>query len=433
MEVSSPKQFSEPARPSLFRQQAIDHVTVHQYGNVILTRHLSHSIFTWIFVVLALLLIVFFATFETTRKVPIQGMLVPVAGVARVFSNQIGVIKELRVKDGQVVHKGEILFVVSSERNTSEPRSTEVLISEMLAKRRDSFHTDLLQAKDQYKYRREALQKRLLILQSEIKRLDNQVLIQNQRITLAEQNFSRFMQLKATNYISAAQLQEREAELLDQRQRLLEIERIRSTTQRDMASCQAEEQDITLQLLRDENALRRSASILEQDLTENEARREIPVRARQNGTITAITVNLGQTVSAATLLASILPDLNILEAEMYVPSHAIGFIKPGMTALLRYQAFPYQKFGQHAASVREVAITSVRPDELTSSASAMTGAVQSEPVYRIRLKLDKQIVKAYGTAVPLRSGMLVDASVMLERRKLYEWVLEPLFSISGRL
>ena len=35
--------------------------------------------------------------------------------------------------------------------------------------------------------------------------------------------------------------------------------------------------------------------------------------------------------------------------------------------------------------------------------------------------------------MPLRSGMLVDASVMLERRKLYEWVLEPLFSISGRL
>jgi membrane fusion protein len=35
--------------------------------------------------------------------------------------------------------------------------------------------------------------------------------------------------------------------------------------------------------------------------------------------------------------------------------------------------------------------------------------------------------------MPLKSGMLVDASVLLERRRLYEWVLEPLFSISGRL
>jgi membrane fusion protein len=118
---------------------------------------------------------------------------------------------------------------------------------------------------------------------------------------------------------------------------------------------------------------------------------------------------------------------------MYVPSRAVGFIKPGMAALLRYQAFPYQKFGQHSARVREVTTTSVRPEELATSAATMPGAVQSEPLYRIRLELDQQSVRAYGAPMPLRSGMLVDASVMLERRKLYEWVLEPLFSISGRL
>jgi membrane fusion protein len=118
---------------------------------------------------------------------------------------------------------------------------------------------------------------------------------------------------------------------------------------------------------------------------------------------------------------------------MYVPSRAVGFIKPGMTALLRYQAFPYQKFGQHSARIREVATTSIRPEELPTSAAAMPGAAQSEPVYRVLLQLDQQAVRAYGMAMPLRSGMLVDASVMLERRKLYEWVLEPLFSISGRM
>jgi membrane fusion protein len=117
---------------------------------------------------------------------------------------------------------------------------------------------------------------------------------------------------------------------------------------------------------------------------------------------------------------------------MYVPSRAVGFIKPGITAQLRYQAFPHQKFGQHPARVREVATTSVRPEELLNSAAALPGAGQSEPIYRVRLELDQQTVRAYGTEMPLRSGMLVDASVMLERRKLYEWVLEPLFSISGR-
>lgn len=433
MEVAPSTHSSSSARKSLFRQQVIEHVTVRQYGSVILTRPVSHLILTCVFVTLALLLIVFFAIFETTRKTFIQGMLVPTAGVTRVFSNQVGVIKDVRVKDGQFVREGDILFVVSSERGTSDLRSTEALVSELLAQRRDSFHAELQQARAQAKYRRAALQQRMFDLQSEINRLDNQAAMQKQRIILTEQNVARFVQLKVTNYISAAQLQEREAELLDQRQRLLEIERIRSTIQRDFASTQAEEQDVAMQALRDENALRRNASTLEQDLTENEARREIPVRARQSGTITAIAANLGQTVGTATSLASILPEGNKLEAEMYVPSRAVGFIKPGMAALLRYQAFPYQKFGQHLARVKEVAATSVRPDELPTSAAAMPGASQSEPVYRIRLELDQQTVQAYGAAMPLRSGMLVDASVMLERRKLYEWVLEPLFSISGRL
>lgn len=406
---------------------------MRQYGTVILTRSVSHVLLTYLFFFLASLLIAFFTFFETIRKAPIQGMLIPTAGVIRIFPNQAGVVREIYIREGQFVREGEILFVVSSERSTSDQRSAEALISELLAQRRDSFQIELQQAKNQARHRRTALQQRAQELQNEITRLNNQALLQKQRITLSEQTVARFIQLKATNYISTAQLQDREAELLDQRQRLLEIERIRSSTHRDLASTQAEEQDVTMQALRDESSLRRNASTLEQDLTENEARRETPIRARQSGTITAIAANLGQTVGTSTLLASILPEGNKLEAEMYVPSHAVGFIKPGMTAMLRYRAFPYQKFGQHHARVREVATTSVRPEELAASAAAMPGAAQSEPVYRIRLVLDQQTVKAYGTPMPLRSGMLVDASVMLERRKLYEWVLEPLFSISGRL
>lgn len=439
--VSSVDEQGNPASPSapesapktLFRQQAIEHVTVRQYGTVILTRTVSHVVLTSVFATLGVLLIAFFAFFETTRKSHVQGMLIPTAGVIRVYSNQTGVIKDVRIKEGQFVREGDILFVVSSERSNAEASSTEALVSGLLVRRRDSFHTELQQAKMQASQRREALQQRALDLQGEIRRLESQALMQKQRIALSEQTVARFAQLKATNYISAAQLQEREAELLDQHQRLLEVERLRSVTQRDLASTPAEERDIAMQALRDENSLRRNASTIEQDLTENEARREVPVRARQSGTVTAIAANLGQTIGTATSLAAILPEGNKLEAEMYVPSRAVGFLKPGMTALVRYQAFPYQKFGQHSARVREVATTSVRPEELPTSAAAMPGAAQSEPVYRVRLELDQQTVRTYGRAMPLRSGMLVDASVMLERRKLYEWVLEPVFSISGRL
>ena len=288
VENASLIQPSDHTSKTLFRHQAINYVKAHQYGTVVLARPICHMVLTCVFATLALMVIGFFAFFETNRKAPIQGMLVPTAGVIRVFPNQVGVIKEVRIKEGQFVREGEIMFIVSSERSTVEPRSTETLVSELLAQRRDSFHTELQQARMQAARRRAALHQRASDLQVEIKRLESQSFMQKQRIALSEQAVARFAQLKVTNYISEAQMQEREAELLDQRQRLLEIERINSSTQLDLATAQAEEQDIAVQALREENALRRNASTLEQDLTENEARREVPVRARQSGAVTAI-------------------------------------------------------------------------------------------------------------------------------------------------
>jgi membrane fusion protein len=102
-----------------------------------------------------------------------------------------------------------------------------------------------------------------------------------------------------------------------------------------------------------------------------------------------------------------------------------------MQVLVRYQAYPYQKFGQYPAQVREVASTSLRSEDLAVPGSV--SGTNGELLYRIRLRLQRQSVQAYGETLPLKSGMLVDASVLLEQRRLYEWVLEPLFSISGRL
>jgi len=430
--LALPTQANEASK-KLFRAEAVEHATFRSYGTVILTRPIHHTILVATFTTLILLLIGFFVFFETTRKASIQGMLVPASGVIRVFPNQVGVIKEIRIKEGQFVKSGDVLFVLTGERGNADSRSTEAMISALLVQRRDSFQAELGHAKTQAVHRRTVLLRRAEDLKVDIKRLDGQALMQKQRIALSEKTVSRFAELKTTNYISAAQLQEREAELIDQQQRLVEIERNRSSMLREFASAMADAQDISVQALRDENALRRNASVLEQDLTENEARREIPILAHQNGTVTAIAASIGQTVGNAVSLASILPEGNQLEAEMYVPSRAVGFMKPGITAMLRFQAFPYQKFGQHPAHIREIAITSVRPEELPISAGGIPGIAQSEPVYRIRLKLNHQTVQAYGVPMPLRSGMLVDASVMLEKRRLYEWVFEPLLSISGRM
>ena len=56
-----------------------------------------------------------------------------------------------------------------------------------------------------------------------------------------------------------------------------------------------------------------------------------------------------------------------------------------------------------------------------------------EPVYRIDVKLDKQLISANGQDFALRPGMLVSADLLLEKRTVFEWVFEPVLEFRARL
>ena len=70
---------------------------------------------------------------------------------------------------------------------------------------------------------------------------------------------------------------------------------------------------------------------------------------------------------------------------------------------------------------------------LPRAGSAQTSPFLPEPAYRVTVALDLQSVKAYGQDFALQAGMLLDANIWLDRRKLYQWLLDPLYSVLGRV
>jgi membrane fusion protein len=55
-----------------------------------------------------------------------------------------------------------------------------------------------------------------------------------------------------------------------------------------------------------------------------------------------------------------------------------------------------------------------------------------EPLYRIKADLPEQTIPAYGRREPLQAGMQVEADIHLDRRRLIEWIFEPVLSLAGR-
>jgi membrane fusion protein len=421
------------AMSQLFRREALEHAKAKPYGTVLLARPVGHVVLTVLFAAFALLVVGFFASFSYTRKAKVPGVLLPSQGLIKVVPMQAGQIIERRVQEGQQVRAGDVLFVLVSERASATQGNAESSISALLRQRRDSFLADQAQIQLLAAQRTDALLRRAQDLEGERLRVAEQIAMQQRRVALAETALQRQQDLHAAAFVSAVQVQDRQAELLDQQQRLADLKRAQAAVERDLAAAQAEVRELGIQARRDQEAGRRSVGSTEQELTENEARRKLLVRASHDGVVTAITAHEGQSVPAGQVLASVLPRGSALEAELYAPSRAAGFLKPGMAVTLRYHAFSYQKFGQATGTVREVSSTAMRAEELTLPGASLQAGVLAEPMYRVRVELTSQSVTAFGSEVPLRSGAMLDASVLLETRRLYEWVLEPLYTIKGRV
>ena len=130
---------------------------------------------------------------------------------------------------------------------------------------------------------------------------------------------------------------------------------------------------------------------------------------------------------------------SLLQAQLFVPSGVVGYMQAGQPVLLRYQAFAYAKYGHQTGQVVRVTRTPLQASEL--AALPLTGLAHKpadamgEPLYRVAVALDQQSVRAYDQAErqPLAAGMQVEADVGLERRRLIEWMFEPLLGLAGRL
>jgi len=124
----------------------------------------------------------------------------------------------------------------------------------------------------------------------------------------------------------------------------------------------------------------------------------------------------------------------VLQAHLYAPSRAIGFVQPGADVLMRYQAYPYEKFGHAHGKVLSVSKTALPGNEISWLGNAASGNPQNnEPLYRVVVQLDAQTIMAYGKEQQLQAGMMLQADILQENRRLYEWVLEPLYSLTGKL
>ena len=418
----------------LFRKEALENHQSRWLGEVVLIRPLALSVLAALAALFGGLLLLFAFLGEYTRHSTVPGLLLPEGGLIKVYTPRPGEITRKFVTEGHKVRRGEALFALTSERKDSASVGIEPAISAEVQKRRQSLLAEISQTRTLHRQEHLAVRQRAATVQTERMRVVQQIEAQQSRLALAMEAVERHRSLQAQGFVSRAQADERREAQLEHEARLHGLQRELLRVDQDLASLQGDLVALPLKHQNQLAALERALSSAGQEFTESEARREIIIVAPEDGTVTAITATVGQSVDNSRSLATVVPEGTKLLAQLFVPSRGIGFVKPGDPVHLRYQAFPYQKFGHHAAVVREVSKVALAAQEFGAGAGMpASGSSGTEPLYRVVAELAEQEVLAYGRKQPLQPGMVLEADLLQETRRLYEWALEPLFSLSGKL
>lgn len=423
----------------LFRKEALQAKSTAFLGSTVLRPPLSFAAWSAIACVLAAAVIAFLFLGDYTKRTRVVGITAPAAGVIKLMAPQPGIVVERHAEEGQVVKAGDVLFVLSTERLTGAGTigalgvsGAQGVVLEQIERRRASLVEEQARQGRINAEQTAALQRRLADLDAQAAQIDRELATQRERVRSAQEQLRRYEDLQRQQFMSELAVQQKREELLDQTSRLQTLERARLALRSDGMSVAAELKQLPLRGEASRAELERQIAALAQDSAATEANRQTVITAPQDGTVTAILAERGQMVGAQPL-ATLLPKDSQLEAHLYAPSRAVGFVEQGQEVRIRYAAYPYQKFGQYAGEVTQVSRSALSANELPAQLAQLSQQVAGEGLYRITVALGQPSVNVYGKLQPLSAGMQLEADVLQDTRSIIEWVFDPIASLRGRL
>ena len=313
-----------------------------------------------------------FAVFARIDEVVLaSGELQPLGAERPIKAPFGGIVKEILVREGQAVKTGQALMRFDAE--VSEKRAQTLKTQLKLEVKRFEEESRAIKARvSSLRERKEGL-KRALLTEEEI---------YTNIIPLAQQGaFKR-------------------TELLRQRNRVEQLES-------EVAQARANLQEVQAQLLKMEQESLREISDLERQLVEVEdtLSKEI-LSAPVDGLVFGLVPSSpGYATSAGEILVNVVPG-GVLEAKIFVTNRDVGFLKKGMKAQVRVDAFPYTQFGSLPGTLKSVGTLPIKPD-----------AQNPQPRFPAYIALQRETLRKGRDEFPVSAGQSVQANLILRDKR----------------
>jgi len=412
------------ASRQLFRQQAVDFQRSHnQWGTVASLQPIGLTAVSWLIVASGFAALVFVWCASYSRKETAVGYLTPSAGTAKIFVSRPSTIKAVHVKDGDEVQAGDHLLSLDVPQLAGDGSDINAALITTLDSQREELTRNIAAETERTSSEEARLTTMGDGLKAELKQLQGQLEIQKERLDVVSQELAAGSKLASKGFLTAQELRKRQIVELEHKQSVSSISQRIAAKTNELKEAQFNLAQLPTVMQHRVQALRNQLAEVMQRATEVQGRRAQVIRAPVNGRVTTLQAKPGQNAEPTRLQLEIVPTHSELQAELLVPARAIGFVEVGQPVRILYDAFPYQHFGTHRGKIVSISQT------LINAANAAGPIAFNQPAYRVVASLESLRIQANGKSVPLQPDMLLRADIILERRTLLSWLLQPLRSV----
>jgi membrane fusion protein, hemolysin D len=161
----------------------------------------------------------------------------------------------------------------------------------------------------------------------------------------------------------------------------------------------------------------------------------LELKAPQEGVIKDLATHTeGAVLQPGTVLMTIVPANEPLRAEVWLDNRDRGFIHEGQKVRVKVAPYPFQKYGMVEGVVKYVS-ADASESQRNPGPEAQNGPPTPAYQFRSIVELQEQALEADGARHKLMPGMQVDAEISLGERTVMEYLLSPVrkaFNEAGR-
>lgn len=418
-------------------------------------------------VMLLFLGIIIWAVFGRLDIVAVaEGKLVPQSYLKIVQPAEQGIVKEILVKEGEPVKKGQVLMRMDAVVSTAEGRS---LASETgkfrLALRRIDAELGgkplLREAGDpsevfshvfaQYQANRRSYESQQEEQRSVLDKARHEMSGAREIKTKLEMTLPHYREqeqsyasLLKEGHVARLDATDKQRERIEKEQDLRSQEFVIKSTHATIDQAQKKISQITADYRRQLQTERVEAAAqlekVSQELAKQQHRNELlELKAPQDGVVKDLaTHTVGTVTTPGTILMTLIPQNESLRAEVWVTNEDIGFVRPGQKVKLKISAFTFQKYGMIDGLIEQVSAdssdngSSDKNDPLSAASNNKTGG---KLVYKALVTMTNQQLVVGGAAHKLTPGMQASAEIKLGTRSVIEYLFSPVtkaFHEAGR-